>query len=294
MENLAQIKRKHFRFPAYDDELGVKLNVENKRTLFKDDMLLSSAISEPVDNQKKAPIQAVEPALDEQKKTYSQEKKEELTRHKLNLPDYAMTWNKTASNKKKNLFGDLHKRNYEVPRTTSQSVFGTNKMTVSKNYESAKNGRFVPTYVPASVISDEKTETTISEETLVRAMKKNSGSYLLFDEEPAAFQVKKSEDDPTVKKFNIPKGAPEIPVTRRQYQQIKPDMARFGNEDLEETLPRSRKELKSAKEKAKNQAPYTQKIVEDEQEKKRSILDKSLSMLIQDSNEEHEHSDFFK
>ena len=31
---MKEIRRKHFRFPAYDDELGVKLTSEKKRVLF--------------------------------------------------------------------------------------------------------------------------------------------------------------------------------------------------------------------------------------------------------------------
>ena len=38
MDN-AQVKRKHFRFPAYDDEQGVKLPTDNERNLFQDDLI---------------------------------------------------------------------------------------------------------------------------------------------------------------------------------------------------------------------------------------------------------------
>ena len=124
-------------------------------------------------------------------------------------------------------------------------------------------------------------------------MKKDKNSYLLFDDEPSAFQVKGNEEDPTVKKFNIPNKTPEIPVTRRQYQQIKPDMERFGKEDISQTLPRSRQELKTAKANAKNQTAYAQKVAEAEHGKKRGILDKSLSGIIEDSSTEMENSKYF-
>ena len=45
--------------------------------------------------------------------------------------------------------------------------------------------------------------------------------------------MKDTEEDPTVRKFNIPTSEPEIPLTRRQYQQIKPDLERFGEDALD-------------------------------------------------------------
>lgn len=43
MDN-AQVKRKHFRFPAYDDEQGVKLPTDNERNLFQDDRLVKQCL----------------------------------------------------------------------------------------------------------------------------------------------------------------------------------------------------------------------------------------------------------
>lgn len=56
--------------------------------------------------------------------------------------------------------------------------------------------------------------------------------------------MKDTEEDPTVRKFNIPTSEPEIPLTRRQYQQIKPDLERFGEDALD---LRSRSRLNAAK-----------------------------------------------
>lgn len=67
---------------------------------------------------------------------------------------------------------------------------------------------------------------------------------MILDDEPTAFQVKDTEEDPTVRKFNIPTSEPEIPLTRRQYQQIKPDLERFGEDALD---LRSRSRLNAAK-----------------------------------------------
>nr|WP_051091057.1 hypothetical protein [Enterococcus caccae] len=298
MENPTQVKRKHFRFPAYDDELGVKLVSENKRTLFQEEPMLAKTTMQP---QASAPVIdpiSVQPVLQKQPTqtnnkhvSHSQEQVAELARHKSNLPNYMMTHNKTASPKQKNnLFGNMPKRSsYGFG---SQPAPNKNKAAFSKNFTYDTRSYFVPKYIPASVIP-ETTAPVLTEQELAAAMKKEKSSYLLFDDEPAAFQAKGNED-PTVQKFNIPKESPEIPVTRRQYQQIKPEMERFGKEeDISHTLPRSRKELKTAKENAKSQTAYGQKVAEAEQEKKRGILDKSLSGIIEDSSDELKNSKYF-
>ena len=42
---MTEIKRKHFRFPAYDDHIGVKLKNENRRVLFdgQDDLMTDTS-----------------------------------------------------------------------------------------------------------------------------------------------------------------------------------------------------------------------------------------------------------
>lgn len=305
MDTPTQIKRKHFRFPAYDDESGVKLVSENKRTLFQEEPILTkmgTKIPNQKQKQQSAPVidpVDIQPALKKQPTqtnnqhiSHSQEQVAELARHKSNLPNYMMTHNKPTSPKQKsNLFGSKPNRSsYGIGYQQSSSK---NKAGFSKNFTYDTRSYFVPKYIPASVIPEEQAP-ALTEHELAEAMKKDQNSYLLFDDEPAAFQVKGNED-PTVQKFNIPKTSPEIPVTRRQYQQIKPDMERFGKEeDISHSLPRSRKELKTAKENAKSQTAYGQKVAEAEQDKKRGILDKSLSGIIEDSSMELENSKYFK
>lgn len=73
--------------------------------------------------------------------------------------------------------------------------------------------------------------------------------------------MKDTEEDPTVRKFNIPTSEPEIPLTRRQYQQIKPDLERFGEDALD---LRSRSRLNAAKKNAKSQTAYGKKLAKSE------------------------------
>ncbi len=112
--------------------------------------------------------------------------------------------------------------------------------------------------------------------------------------------MKDTEEDPTVRKFNIPTSEPEIPLTRRQYQQIKPDLERFGEDALD---LRSRSRLNAAKKNAKSQTAYGKKLakanaqVEPEapvtEEKKKGILDKPLSGMLEDSSSVLENSKYF-
>lgn len=295
MENPTQIKRKHFRFPAYDDEIGVKLTSETQRTLFQEEpiaaktMPKTSPVIDPITVQPVQKKQLIQ--TDNQHVFDHQEQGEELVRHKSNLPNYMINHNKKTTTKQKpNLFGSMLKRSSYG--NSFQKSPQKNKQVLSRDYTYDSRSYFVPKYIPASVIP-EAAAPILTEQELLEAMKKNHSSYLLFDDEPTAFQVKGNED-PTIQKFNIPKDSPEIPVTRRQYQQIKPEMERFGKkEDISHTLPRSRKELKTAKENAKNQTAYGQKVAESEHEKKQGILDKSLSGIIEDSSMELENSKYF-
>lgn len=290
MVNSTQVKRKHFRFPAYDDAVGVKLTPEKKRSLFQEET--TSQPTQPMDSDGLNVVN--KPARSTEIRNHSQSKKAELAKHKSNLPKHTAPHEARGRNtglkKKTSLFGSRPNRNNYDFRSKEQSAI--KKTSISKNYSYDERSYFVPKYIPASVIPEEQ-GAHFTEEELMSAMKKNTNSYLLFDDEPADFQVKHAEEDDTVKKFNIPSESPEIPVTRRQYQQIKPDIERFGKNDISHTLPRSRKELKSAKENAKNQTAYGQKVAEAEQEKKRGILDKSLSGIIEDSSNDLGNSKYF-
>lgn len=300
MENFNEIKRKHFRFPAYDDEVGVKLASEHKRVLFQEEGETTDTVSRSVKNSSTTdPLTFQYEMTSSQKQpttppvSRSQEQLDELAKHKTNLPNYMMSHNKPGLPRKKtSLFGSLPQKSAYQETGFRRSGNGAAKLS-TRDYTYDGRSYFVPKYIPASVIPDSG-KPAISEQELMAAMKKDQHSYLLFDEEPAAFQLK-GDEDPTVKKFTIPKESAEIPVTRRQYQQIKPDMERFGKEELSHSLPRSRKELKTAKEKAKSQTAYGQKVavIEAEKEKKKGILDKSLNGIIEDSNNELEGSKYF-
>lgn len=305
MGNPAQVTRRYSRFPAFDDEVGVKITPEIRRCLFKDEpfMLQSSDGSSTLyaemnaatqNKPKTSQAQTQTASSAELKPVHTKEQIEELKKHKLNLPDYTANRSRAAERQKKpSLFGNMHKKSKENFETAAFNKRATTRKVTSFG-ESKKQERtyFVPTYVPASVIPDQPAkEAIISDQELMAAMRKEPKSYLLMNHEDTPFKEKK-EDDPSVQRFNVPKETPEIPLTRRQYQQIRPNMKRFDPKG-EENLPRSRSELKSAKEQAKNQTAYGQKVSEAEQEQKKGILDKSLSGIIEDSHVEMENTKYF-
>ncbi|MBL1225652.1 hypothetical protein [Enterococcus sp. BWR-S5] len=305
MGNPAQVTRKHFRFPAYDDQVGVKLATGSRRQLFQNEPLLNERGNltgngyqefEPTMMNKNVPTNTAtaapkKPAAVDQKQVHTKAQQEELKKHKLNLPDYSTNHSRVIEPQKKpNLFGNMHKQSKE---TFEASSFGKRttgrKITNFNDSKKMESSYFVPTYVPASVIPDEVPELTeISDQELLAAMKKDSTSYLILDNEDTLFREKKT-DDPAVQKFNVPNEEPDIPVTRRQYQKIRPNMQRFGGTDTEQDLPRSRTELKSAK----NQTSYAQKVSEAESQQKKGIMDKSLSGIIEESSFEMDNSKYF-
>ena len=98
----------------------------------------------------------------------------------------------------------------------------------------------------------EEQEPSFTEEELLKAMKKIGVhmSFLMMNQRLSSERYGRRS---TVRKFNIPTSEPEIPLTRRQYQQIKPDLERFGEDALD---LRSRSRLNAAKKNAKSQTAY--------------------------------------
>ncbi|WP_122645163.1 hypothetical protein [Enterococcus mediterraneensis] len=255
MSNFLEIKRKHFRFPAFSDEEGVKIQRESKRKLsYGDDWILTETAKETESYQGYSSFQTGYPESHEEralrrsrkataeKQGHTVRQQEELKKHRENLPDYnkRIQPEPTATGRT-SLFGENQRRStYKVKNKPQEKA----ENTVKKEY----SGRsyFVPKYIPASIIPDEKKD-DISQEALIEAMSKPQASYLLFDTEPAAYQEKK-DTDPSVRKFNHS----EVQMTRSQYR-------------------------RSAKE-----------------EKKRSILDRSLKGMIEDGANELPKNGYFK
>lgn len=233
MSNYSDIKRKHFRFPAYNDDEGVKIPRENKRNLFSrgDDWLINKnadgaqskanyvpprhSVFDDNTNQERA-IRRSRKATNE-KQGHTLQQQEELKKHRQNLPDYTK-----RVIPEPNLAGKTDLFGREQIRSTYKVQSKQQKQTDAASLKRQYSGRsyFVPKYIPASVIPEEK-KTDISQSELAASMKKDQDSYLTFDMEPAAYQEKKV-DDPSVRKFNHTE-AGSVSMTRSQYRKAAPE-----------------------------------------------------------------------
>lgn len=245
MTDYLNVKRNHFRFPAYDDDAGVKLKQEKKKNFSQEDDWILTEIKDSGPAQREQPRALRRTAKSSQEKYgHSLRQKEELKQHKENLPNYSLrNRQEEKPTDKKELFGDNGRRStYKV-----KSKSDTETASVKKEY----SGRsyFVPKYIPASIIPDKENERQSSEE-LLQSMEKPKESYLTFDTAPAAYQVK-NEDDPTVKKFQHTEAAN---MTRSQYR---------------------------ATSKQSN-------------DKKRSVLERSLKGIIEESKTDLNQNGYFK
>lgn len=151
--------REKCRFPAFDDDQGVKLTTTSQRVLFdgNDDLITNHRLEakDVFGRELPKPKRNRRVALDD-------EPRRELNQHKANLPMYH---NERAEAKKVKLFEE-HK-----PKETTKTTFSTN------------TGRsatpFAPTFVPSSLIPDQD-PSAISPRELIQRMEKQRNSYILF------------------------------------------------------------------------------------------------------------------
>lgn len=213
---MKEIKRKHFRFPAYDDETGVKLNTESNRVLFDGvDDLMNQTDQHPQQRYGRTKEFHFDESEREQTRQRKQRRtisdaakvaprQEKLEHYKENLPEYGKHYQpKTTSTGRKKLFGEKN----QVQAT--QQVVSPARSTKSSTTSNFTHERsyFVPKFIPASIIPDPR-ETQVTENELIQSMKKEKDAYLLFDTEPTLYQEKKG--DKTVKTFH--KGEEETAV----------------------------------------------------------------------------------
>ena len=91
---MKEIRRKHFRFPAYDDELGVKLTNDKKRVLFDgQEDLLTEQNQSPFEQMKEFHFTNTNTEKIRRKRRAtnglkSAPRKENLEKHKGKFPDY--------------------------------------------------------------------------------------------------------------------------------------------------------------------------------------------------------------
>ena len=202
MKDNQEIKRTHSRFPAYSDEEGVKIQRAEKRSLFssEENWILTEESETPFysrnTNTNSAEIKDLRRSnrSTANKAGQSIRQKEELKRHRSNLPDYSkrveMEVTKTG---KKQFFGEGPKQaSYLVKEKKSETVPSVKRQYSGRSY-------FVPKYIPASIIPDAQ-DAAFSENQLLKSMEKTEESYLLFDTDVTPYQ-ERNDEDPSVRKF---------------------------------------------------------------------------------------------
>lgn len=189
---MKEIRRKHFRFPAYDDELGVKLTNDKKRVLFDgQEDLLTEQNQSPFEQMKEFHFTNTNTEKIRRKRRAtnglkSAPRKENLEKHKENYRIIPAITNQKSHRQDEKLFGDSS-RSVRQSETRTESKHTTRNASVDTKVR--ERSYFVPKYVPASIIPDPR-ESKISEDHLIESMKKTDDSYLLFDTEPTPYQEK--------------------------------------------------------------------------------------------------------
>ena len=215
MANPEEIKRKHARFPAFSDDEGVKL--KSKRTFgsfSEENWILTEEAGDAFTHSTTEETRTLRrsPKASHEKAGQSIQQREELEKHRKNLPNYGQRYQpEITPTGKKRLFGDnANAGTFKVKEKRTE----TPKPVVEQ--PETKRNYFVPKYVPASMIPDEEVPASkVSDSELFSSMAKDS--YLLFDTAPAAYQERK-DSDPAVRKF---KQADKVEMTRSQYRENK-------------------------------------------------------------------------
>ncbi|MEY8444846.1 hypothetical protein AALA44_01275 [Enterococcus ratti] len=188
---MKEIRRKHFRFPAYDDKSGVKLKKNQRRILFEGhDDLMNEMNKQPLFEQMQE-FHFGESSVKEQRKRQNLRdtkktsvQKEILVQHKENLPNYYKDRKMTPTSIK--ISKSSSKYNGQE-KSLDSLVYRKNRRNTIRN-----RSYFVPKYVPASIIPEPKIQ-NISDDELIHSMKKTKDSYLLFDDDSIPYQEKKIE-----------------------------------------------------------------------------------------------------
>lgn len=295
-------KRKNFRFPAFDDEIGVKLQTGKKRSLFQDEVAPSIVEMDPYQ-------ETVEPIYED---TYrSNSRKKTVVTEQMNGKENKRAVNKPVLNRqwsqpkpKADLFSSHHKREElrqgQMTRTvpTHQDNGDRKKQELERKLPEKYQTRayFKPKHIPASVISDEGSEPRFNNRDVVKALQESKNDYLLMDHNhESVFQTKQSEMDPTVRRFN-PRDERPIPVTRRQLKQINKDASTLTEEELDKMLPKTRREIQEAKLSAKNATAYAKKQEQEKEvpvKKKNTRLEKSLSGIMEEESPQDKTNRYF-
>ncbi len=299
MENTSIDKRKHFRFPAFDDEEGVKIQSEHRRVLFQDEfddenntdsslnyfeeptyeqryLNRQNSRNDTVGKKKNAIKKNINESGNVGKNDWSVKKPAFskppigalLKTHKTILKDP-----KNPEKSQTGLFGIQGKHYQEAPGSDRQAVFSgrssfnSSPSAFSQNTsrgatlldKQAKKNDFVPKYIPASTIPDEN-DNEVSREALVESMGKMSDSFLTFSFEEESTAFQAKKNEQEPTVQAFKGTVHEQDITvSRRQFQKKKAEVGLFETKEEEVALQSRQELRNTRAKKKNQPAYLQK-----------------------------------
>lgn len=175
--------KRHFRFPAFPDETGVKLTNSREELLADLHLFTDSNID--------ASMKTVQPKTVDEKEIIPAETQNVTASNEME-PTGAT--NPAATTRQERFHGVPEKRNFPVGgKRTQHERMQMNSRPTKSQHTTTKitkptdryNGRsyFVPKYVPASLIPDED-QKKISASELIQSLKKAPESYLNFTTAP--------------------------------------------------------------------------------------------------------------
>lgn len=237
-------KRKNFRFPAFDDNTGVKLSTERERVLFAEELAhypnqqtYNNEITyeerffggdEPVPTPEPDLSSFTEPMPKVQvplpKSKYVPKKPTPLKR-----PDYSYQGPAIAERpveEKKSAFHSEHRSSLENKRTGGQgSQASTPTKSATSNY--ANRNYFVPKHIPPSLAPDTSDDDNFDRNELAERMRKPKNSYMILAEkEDRPFQNEEIQKKEIIQ-FDTSEKKNETPFIRRDLNKVK-----RGEEDV--------------------------------------------------------------
>lgn len=182
---------RNFRFPAFSDESGVKLPSSREQENFLAQDLPAITKKEILNTTTHEEKTLDEPPITQATDVvWDQERKSQPTQSRTHFPSTAQSKPVFSGEKvSKNAATSLpHKRQFPLVKNegglggkeenfSSQANEKSAKVLFTK--EVRKRSYFVPKYIPASLIEEEKTP-VVSQEELLKSLEKKNESYLLF------------------------------------------------------------------------------------------------------------------
>lgn len=301
-------KRKHYRFPAFDDEMGVKLSSGSHRVLFKDEVFLDDntwgnsqgdSYNEFSENTRSYETNN----RDNQDRSAVMQKDEDLF-HSLDHLNFQQPIRqepqmvqKPAEKLKRRptgVYPQKDRANHSsYHRTTTVPQKKDRDFTVRDrvNDFQVKRSHFVPKHIPASLVGKkEGQEEKVDRQQLLAAMRHEQDDYLMFDfDDQTNFQVKQHEEDPSVQEFRhstVHEGETASIVSRRA---LKDNNKNIHDEDF--TMSRVMNTINRSAKHKNDETPYEKK--QEEMKRKNSRLEKSLSGIMSEENPHLEKTSYF-